>query len=95
MVVIRMLEDTRKEVSLEELVELTKKFKTRTDFTTWVNAKYLLTRDTARMLHSAITSGNMAMAEDLYKDIRREWDKSKEMKQEYETEEQRRLEERQ
>lgn len=95
MVVIKVLEDTRKEVSFEELVELTKKFKTRTDFTTWVNAKYLLTRDTARMIHSAITSGNTAMAEDLYKDIKREWNESKQMKQEYEMEEQKRFEERQ
>jgi hypothetical protein len=90
-----MLEDTRKEVSLKQLVELAKKFKSRTDFTTWVNAKYLLTRDRARMIHSAITSGNMDMAEDLYKDITQEWNLRKEFQKQYEIEEQKRFEERQ
>ncbi len=90
-----MFEATRKEVTLKELVKLIERFSNRREFITWVNTKYMISQERARMIHKAVASGNMDEAEGLYREIKREWRERKKEHEEYEKEEQKRFEERQ
>lgn len=90
-----MFEDTRKEITLKELVKLAKKFTNRKDFQQWVNTKFQCSYERAGLFYTAIKSGNMDLAEELMKEIKRECKERKKAHEDYEKEEQKRFEERQ